>query len=537
MVGLVNSAAAIDGAPEEVKRGFMRRFSAMIDRSGIARALGVLFGGKRDLYESFGWPRTISSQEVMEMYSRGGVANRIVHAYPDATWGRPPQLYIKGNDSWNKSWDGLVKKTKLWDAIYRADVLAGLGRYSILLIGTKQGNLEAPLSPNRAKEITYLQPYGEETCRVSQWVTDPLDPRFGEPAEYLINYNATSVRRQLSGTSMIIPVRAAFRVHASRVLHISRGGLESKLVGLPRYAPIWNYLLDLMKVIGSSSESYWRAAYQGLHADVDKDLDLDPADEANLSAELDEYQHDMRRLIRTRGTKVAAIGSVVANPQAAFDVLMTVIAGTTGIPKRILLGSEAGQLASAQDRGNWAERVEEHRTLHCEPNILVPLIEWVNKNGILETNLEEVMVLWPEAYRMSPLERAQQGAQIARSLANIAKGLQPISMGPARPKDAAPPTKNADGTTTMDVPSQPAFGGPPNNNAATDTSSTPTTPPSAGPKPPARGAPPPVKDAAPAPPPPQEMQQDFLEPLLTRDEARKILGLSSDDRLLIERPD
>jgi hypothetical protein len=522
----------------EVQQGMLRRLSALVNRMGIGRLLGSTFGGKRDLYAAFGYPQSISQYEIMDMYCRGGVARRIAHAIPDATWGRPPQLYIKGNDAWNKEWDAFVKKTNIWDAIYRADVLASLGQFSILLIGTRQGNLETPLQKGRAKEITFLQPYGEQSVRVSKWDNDPTSARFGQPAEYEVNYNATSARRQLSSSTMIIPVRASFKVHASRVLHLSSGGLENKLVGLPIYAPIWNYLLDLIKVVGSSSESYWRAAYQGLHADVDKELDLDPADEAQLSSEFDEYQHDLRRIIRTRGVKVEALGSKVADPKGPFDVLLTLIAGTTGIPKRILLGSEAGQLASAQDKGNWAERVEEQRTLHCEPNILVPLVTFLNDYGILPTAIEDVSVLWPEAYRMSPLERSQQSAQIARSLANIAKGLQPIPMGPARPKDAASPTKNPDGTTTMDVPSQPSFGGPPNVNAE----ATPPTPPASGsgsgsrsgPRAPARGAQPPALAAA---PPPEPMQQDFLEPLLTRDEARKILGLSSDDRLLVERPD
>lgn len=473
-----------------VVKGFVQRvMSFMLDRANFARSLGVTFGGQRDLYAAFGWDCVISLQQMWEMYSRGGIAHRIVHAYPDATWGRPPQLYIPGNQGWGTEWNTLTKTIGLWDAFQRADVLAGIGRFSVILVGTKQGALDTPLTPARAKEITFLQPYGENTVRISEWETDPTNPRFGMPRYYQVNY-ATYQNLMNSGSNrgtenIVMPALRQYRVHASRVIHIARGGLENKIVGVPRYAPIWNYLTDLLKVVGSSSESYWMTAYRGMHADVDKDLDLDPGDEAALTNEIDEYQHNMRRFIRTRGVKVQSLGTDVADPKGAFDVLITLISGTTGIPKRILLGSEAGQLASSQDKGNWAERVEEYRGIHCQPNMLVPFLQWCNDFGILQTDLTKVAILWPDAYRMSPLERGQTAAQTARTVANLAKGMAPIQLTP-------------------DIPGTPAVTDP--TTGAEVTPATPGTPGQTG------------------------------DPLITRDEARKIIGLSTDQQMLVQQP-
>lgn len=459
-----------------VKTGFLTRVASMLQRSVFAGSFGTAFEGKRDYYDTFGWDRTVTADNMWEMYHRGGIAHRIIHAYPDAVWGRPPQLYIQGNPEWNASWDKLVKQTKLWSAIQRADVLARLGRYSVLLVGTNRGNLQAPL--RKADTITFLQPYSEKNVRITEWETDPTSPNFGKPKTYMVYPNLRK-NTFASDETTTMPVASSFKVHASRVIHMAYGCLENEVYGVPMYAPIWNYLIDLTKVVGSSSESYWLTAYRGIHANVKEDMDLNEDDAAALSDEVDEYLHGLRRVIRTRGVDVKSLGSDVADPRGAFDVLVTLISGTTKIPKRILLGSEAGQLASSQDKGNWSERVEEERANYAEPSIIIPFLAWLNEHGILETDPTTVQILWPDAYRMSPLERGQTAAQTARTIANISKGMEPVQLTPDTPAVIDPATGQE---TTPAIPGE-------------------------------RG-----------------------DPLITRDEARKIIGLSTDQQVLIESP-
>jgi hypothetical protein len=277
--------------------------------------------------------------------------------------------------------------------------------------------------------------------------------------------------------------------------------LTNEVFGVPDYAPIWNYLTDLMKVVGGSSESYWRNAFPGIHANVDRDMDLDEEDENNLTAEFDEFQHDMRRILRTRGVDVKGIQVKIADPRAAYDVLVTLISGTTGIPKRILLGSESGQLASSQDKASWAERIEEYRETYAEPRLIWPFVMWAINFGVTPlppgAEVQKIRALWPDAYRQSPLERGQTAAQTARSLANIQKGLQPIELVPA--VDPIPGTPavpaSSDPITGETTPAVPAVAEVPGVPAVT------------------------------------------AEPLINRDEARRILGLSTDQNLLAQFPE
>lgn len=465
---------------DPVVKGFMRRMSHMIQRAGLSGLLGQVFGGQRDYWSVFGYERTLQSSKLWEMYYRGGIAHRVIHAYPDAIWSKAPQLYLKDNPDWNKAWDDMVRQFKLWDVIKRADVLAGMGRYSCILVGTSNGNLTQPL--RKDAKIRFFQPYAEKNIQISQWETDPTSPRFGLPKMYTVYPSAARKSEglgELDNTSMGT-VQSSFQVHASRIIHISRGALESEVYGIPRFAPIWNYLLDLIKVVGSSAESYWMTAYQGLHADVDSEMEMDEQDAQDLSDEIDEYQHGLRRVIRTRGVSVKSLGSKVADPRGAFDVVLTLISGTTGIPKRILVGSEAGQLASAQDRANWAERVEEERTNHAEPDIIWPLLQWFAESGTFDIDLMNVQILWPDAYRMSPLERGQTSAQTARTAVQLMKAMEPIVTKPGTPAVMDPETG---------------------------------------------------QEITPA------VEDETGDPLITRDEARRIIGLSTDQQALIEQPE
>ena len=208
------------------------------------------------------------------------------------------------------------------------------------------------------------------------------------------------------------------------MLHIAESTLEDDVYGLPRLQKVYNLLDDMLKVAGGSAETFWLTSNRGMQFDVDKDAMLDEDDEAALSDEIEEYFHNLRRFIRTRGVKMSSLGSDVADPSGVFAVLIALIAGASGIPVRILLGSERGELASEQDRSNWANRVEERQTHYATPQIVEPLIERFIAFDTLREPNGVIQVVWPDAFAPSPLERAQTMAQKARAATNFSKALE-----------------------------------------------------------------------------------------------------------------
>jgi hypothetical protein len=504
--------------------------SSTIAQGWLSRIRSVFGGasqanGKRDLYYTFGWATTIGHTDFVNKYVRQDIVKRIINAPVNALWSDPPK--IEGDDAFNTAWSELLETVPLFHEVQRADILAGLGRFSILLVGLDDGrDVIYPVTRKEGRKVIYLQPYAEGSVTVSKWDTDPSSKRFGMPTEYEISPGTflTRVNTETSPTATVAE-RSSFKAHWTRVLHIAEGALESKVYGHSRLESIYNILDDIMKVTGGSAETYWLAANRGLHVDVDKEAELSEEDADNLSDEVDEYANELRRVIRTRGVTIKNLGSDVADPRGTFDVQLSLLAANTGIPKRVLMGSEAGQLASQQDRANWAIQVEMRISSHGQPTVLIPLIRLLIDVGVLPIP-KTLSITWPDAFKMNPLERAQTSAQMARSAANLSKTLKTVTeINKLRAENARPTFESASGG---------GFGGGFGANAAADSKPGKVDPAKstsggAAPEEPQEGFGSPTADPTEAPP--GMIARPALVPgkfeplvLLTEEECRSIIG-------------
>lgn len=389
------------------------RVSALMSRFMLALRAGMQFQGARDLYQVFGYSRLITPEMLLDKYNRQDIAASLIDKPADALWTNPPT--VKGPDDFTNAWKELTSKNDIWSPLLRADKLLGIYPYVVLLLGM-EGNVES--AAKNAKNLFYLQPFGSSSAEITGLYSDISKSTFGKPSKYTIKY-----ADQFAGAK-IASVTKTLDVHESRCVLFTNEPLESNLSGSPRLLKGYNLLEDLIKITGGSAETFWLTANRGMQVDVDKDMDLTSSDAEALTDELDEFQHQLRRYIRTRGVKVNVLGSDVADPRGVFDVLISLLSGTYGIPQRILLGSEAGQLASEQDRANWADAVVARRTTFAEPCILRPLIERLINCGILPSHNNQLTFEWPDAFHLSPLEKAQTMAQTARAVVNLSRQAQ-----------------------------------------------------------------------------------------------------------------
>lgn len=425
-----------------------------------------LFGGRRNLYDVFGYNVNVGFDQRYFKYLRQDVAARIVDAPAAALWTNPPTV-TSTDEKWNTLWLDLPSRYGLFNVIDRVDKLAGIGRFSVLLIGYNDGGiLETPVNTRaitqKEEKILFLQPYSERVCQIISYNTDSTSEDFMKPlmyritpmSEYIIGFDNTTNKSRGKGAAL-----SSFNVHASRIIHVAENILENGIYGSPRMERVYNILDDLLKVTGGAAETFWLTANRGLHVNVDKELEMDPTDEKNLSAEIDEYQHQLRRVIRTRGVEVASLGSDTPDPTGVFKMLISVLSGATGIPQRIIIGSEAGQLASDQDRANWSDRIDERRANFGNPGIVFPLIKKLTRAGYLPSDPNiEITVDWPNAFKMSPLENAQTSAQHARSATNFAKAIETmhnLNTGTPAGVETTDPTT---GKVTPGTPEVPAAG-------------------------------------------------------------------------------
>lgn len=405
---------------------------SLLARTGLAAFLGMQMNGNRNLYGVFGWNTRPRHRDFVLKYLRHPIAKRIINAPVNALWSDPPQ--VNADAAFDTAWQELLKIIPVFASLQRLDKLCGLGMFAIMVIGLDDGQkLDTPVNPvrditkgNKQRKITYLQPYPEGSVRISAYETDPVNPRFGLPTMYAVSPGSFAqelAERTIASMGMS---GVTFNVHWTRVLHVAEEALESQVFGHSRLECVYNCLDDLEKVGGSSAETFWLTANRGLHVNVDKEMALDDKDAEALSDEIDEYSNNLTRVIRTRGVDVNSIGSESHDPRGVFDMLLSFASAATGLPKRVLMGSEAGQLASQQDRANWSLRVEERISEYGNPVVMIPFIRMLINVAVLPVP-KQLSILWPDAFKMNPLERAQTSAQMARSAANLSKTLKTVA--------------------------------------------------------------------------------------------------------------
>lgn len=404
-------------------KGGLAVLSALLSRATLASRLGRQFGGKRDLYDAFGYKKELNFDDYFMKYDRQDIAGRIVEAPAVGTWNCPlgHQLVVEDDDfskdtSFEEAWKEFSTRLRVLHYLQRVDVLAGLGRYAVLVIGIRNGGaMDQPLkrgSVKRPEDIIYLSVFSEKSAEIKEWETNSNDENYGRPKIYEIDFANPEARKW--GFSV-----SKQRVHFSRVIHVAEGLLEDDVFGRPRLKRVMNRLEDVEKVAGGGAEAFWLNAYRGLHANLDENVDLDPKQEKELSAEIDEYIHGLRRVIRTQGMQLKELGGHVADPRGVFETLLALISSATSIPKRILLGAERGELASTQDEVNWNTYLKRRQEQFAEP-VLRSLIDRLIWLGALPEPKDGYKVNWPNLFELSAKEKAEIANTMATAIRNYA---------------------------------------------------------------------------------------------------------------------
>ena len=375
----------------------LKFMTSIMSRAALAERLGQQFGGKRKLYDVLGYTKNIQYTDYLARYRRQDLAKRIIDFPAAATWETPPR--IEGLDTF----DDDQRRLNLFSMLERADRIAGIGRYSVILIGRAGDRLpEKPMAPvTSPNDILFLSAYSEGNATVKKVVTEPADPRFGLPEKYGIRLSADLTGVQTDSQEV--------EVHHSRVIHVAEKLLEDDVFGTPRLEAVYNLLDDLIKVVGGSAEMFWRSADRGFQFDVDKDMVMDKDDEKNLTDEIEEYIHEYKRYIRTRGIKITPLGADTINPKESFSAIISLISGATNIPQRLLTGSERGELASMTDERNWNRRVSERQSNFAEPVLLRPVLNILYPGA-------EYDIVWPDVTTLGEPERADVIAKLAKAV-------------------------------------------------------------------------------------------------------------------------
>lgn len=381
--------------------------SALAGRSEFSQRSGKSFGGRRNINVALGYDEddTLTYEKFRARYERGGVAERVVEAFPKATWSRDTQVLenreVDNETDFEKQVKVFFKKFNVWDILEDADILAGIGRYAVIMIGAP-GKLEEPLPETmKLEDVKFLRTMSEGRAKIDEanLEDDANSERFGLPKYYTVNMHRANQTQ---------------RVHHTRMIHVVDRALDNLVFGKPVMFSIWNYLDDLTKVVGGGSEASWRKADPGIHIDVDPTLPIGNTQIEALKEQVDEYEHKQRKIFRTKGTKIHMLDGSPTGFGPNVDSILKLISATKGYPMRILTGSEMGELASTQDTSAWNGRVNERRNGFAEPLVMI-LIDRMCDHGVLPKYGDTTEVVWPKVDELGEGEKAGVVEQLTKA--------------------------------------------------------------------------------------------------------------------------
>lgn len=386
-------------------------------RALMSAQLGMQYDGARNLYTALGYPEELTFQHYLGKYQRLDVAKAIIDRPVNATWRGILELEESGKAEvtpFESAWKKLRNDLNLKLNFSRLDKLANLGRYAVLFLGFSDGTSteKFAMSVKQGAKLKYVRPFSEESARIQAYEGNRNNPRYGKPLFYEIKF---ANEQESNGTTQM--EMSTVQVHHSRILHVIEDQLESEVFGTPKLQAVYNRLMDLEKIVGGDGEMFWRGARPGYAGKTDENFGSGSQGEEALAKQIDEFEHDLRRILIAEGVELKELAQQIADPKNHVEIQLQMICAVTGIPKRILTGSERGELSSEQDSEEYRSFVQERREEKAESIIVRPFVELMLKYGVLPQPVTgEYMLAWPNSYDLNPKQKSEVGKNRADAL-------------------------------------------------------------------------------------------------------------------------
>lgn len=422
----------------------------------------VLGGDRSTVDEDCGYLTTeeITLDRLYELYKRDPIARRIVNLWPQESWRRLPSIYDTEDEDTDsefekafdqmcrsinlQSWaDGDTASAQFWSVLLNADILAGVGNYSTVVLGLNDGraliepvegweddyeegdpdkfviNQAKPRRNGKPLRLLYLRPYSHYRCRVVEWEDDPGHPRYGMPKIYSLR--ADDYR---TGSMDISQPSASHRIHWTRVVHLCPWSDESPVVGDSKLLVTMNRLWDLKKVYGGGGEGFWQGALPGIKMEAaDKDVRLDSDAVSSMRSAIEDYITRTKRFLASDSMKIGTISPSVVDPTNHTANLIEAVCIVEGVPVRIFKGSERGELSSAQDQTSFDDRCATRQSMVIGPKVIAPVIDRLIELKVLPVPQNNGWKLkWPSLRDKTDAEKIEHAVKFTDALMKYIKG-------------------------------------------------------------------------------------------------------------------
>lgn len=394
------------------------------DLLAAARARESLLYGSLDAkrpraWDQFGYPETLTPEQLLKAYLRGGPAYRAVHHVLDRCWQEWPRVKLKASDAetpWETRLQGILEKVNAWPKLQDWDRRNMVGRFAGLILRVADGKqLREPLQ--RASRLVDLVPVYEHQLKPVSWDSDPNSDTFGQPSMWQYRMR-NSDRQDTQGKP-----EQWVDVHPSRVVILAEGSVGDDFFdGIPLLQPGYNALVDLEKVSGGAAEGFLKNSSRVLKFTFDKDSDpqklTQAADGSASGKTLGQAIEEKARVLNTnvdasvavQGGDVGTLQTTMHDPRGAWEIAANTFAAAVGIPYTILFGQQTGRLASDEDKAADNARCKS-RQRNLLTQAVTAVIRRLQGCGIVEASDFEVE--WAPLDAMGDADKAELGGKMA----------------------------------------------------------------------------------------------------------------------------
>lgn len=400
--------------------------NASMSRSAIFKHM---IDPRRDIDEECGYPTELSIEDYRLLFNREGLATRAVTVYPEESWSDDPVITDQPEDVHNEKmslfeqqWKALNDRLAIFSYLLRADVLSGIGRFGILFLGMNDGkNFHEPVVKAAGLDLLYFRTFDEESVSISSWVTDPKDPRYGQPLLYSIAFSDPSSTLP-NGNEPPSENIQYYSVHYTRVIHLADFRETSEVIGTPRLQFVFNRMADLRKILGGSGEMFWKGAFPGYSFEVDPMAGSEfeggvEVDKESIREEFEKYSNGLQRYLALEGVTAKSLSPQVADPSQHVETQTKVVSMCLGVPHRIFIGSEEAKLASSEDTKRWNKRLAKRREKYLNPFVIRPLVDRLIDFGLLPSVVYSI--IWPDLNEDTPKVKADIFETKARAFTQL----------------------------------------------------------------------------------------------------------------------
>lgn len=455
-------ASSIPSVPPELlalqAANHLQRYlaSIQVERREWASQNGLSFDGRRDTYKILGYKRTLTINDYCHRYERGGIAKKIVDFYPRTVWAGGASIFEDEDPNAETPFETMVHdmfdRLQMWGMFQNAHIMARWCNYSVIVLlaptpqtstsatsltgevngqpGIDQSTINNTNSDSNSdvksgSDTGHRQPLmrgvgnpdsivgiltiPQDRAKIVKWCRDKTSPNYGMPEIYNIRVGSLDRNNNQNGAGFT----DSFDVHASRVIHVAQGALENRISGKPALESVWNLLDDLDKIIGGGAEAYWRRMNPGMSLDIPPDIQFKEGEEEALEDVVEDYELGYTKFLKTRGATVKPLSATLIGFASEADKIIDLIAGTEGIPKRILIGSERGELASTSDQDNKNDHADQLRMEFAIPLVRTLIDRLIEFNYLPKP--AKYVVEWPDIEELSEDEKASVALKMAQA--------------------------------------------------------------------------------------------------------------------------